>query len=93
MQKKPESQAKDKLPYRARFVESWGFEQATAYCSRVTAKACGSGRSAARAHFPSIAGLAILAFDPEKRTFANGSGKCVDNDYRHRHQCLHRIVG
>jgi antitoxin PrlF len=30
---------------------------------------------------------------PEKRTFADGSGKCVDNDYRHRHQCLHRIVG
>ena len=48
---------------------------------------------AARAHFPSIARLVIPAFDREKRTFADGSGKCVDNDYRHRYQCLHRIVG
>ena len=26
-------------------------------------------------------GLAIQAFDPEKRTFTDGSGKCADNDY------------
>jgi hypothetical protein len=34
--RKPESQAKDRLLCRARFVEAWGFEQETAYCSRLT---------------------------------------------------------
>ena len=38
---KPESSAKGKLPCRARFVEFWGFEQETAYYSRVTAKVSG----------------------------------------------------